>query len=344
MKESMKLKIALGILLAIHGAAVLAGFLAPYGPTEQNRDFPYAPPVRIRFIDAQGNFHFRPFVYPLVAKAGGINEYVVKDQNPAPLTFFVREEIRFPAVEGNGSFRFFGVEPPATVFLLGTDSLGRDQFSRLLYGARVSLLAGLLAASLTLALGLVLGILSGYFGGWVDAVLMRGAELFLALPWLYLLFAVRAMLPLHMEPQTTFLLLVVVIGAVGWARPARLFRGVALSARERGYVLAAKNFGASTPHILWRHIFPQTRGLLLAQASLLIPQYIMAEVTLSFVGLGVNEPAASWGGMLANLQQFYVLVSYWWLLAPGFLLILVFLCYLTVAGYLEKKVGSFGLG
>ncbi len=220
---------------------------------------------------------------------------------------------------------------------MGTDSYGRDVFSRLLYGSQVSLLSGLLATALSLGIGALLGIVAGYYGGWVDAVVMRFGELFLALPWLYLLFALRAFLPLHINPGQAFLLIIAVIGAIGWARPARLIRGIVLSAKERHYVLAARVFGASDLYLMRRHILPQTYGVLFTQATLLVPQYILAEVTLSFLGLGVGEPAPSWGNMLATLQQYHVLVSCWWMWAPGFMLIPVFLSYLVLANIVQEK-------
>src|SRR5438128_4256491 len=203
----------------------------------------------------------------------------------------------------------------------------------------MSIFAVLLATALSLGVGWLLRTLAGYYGRWLDAVLMRSAELFLALPWLYLLFAARAMLPLHVSPGQAFLLMVLVIGLVDWARPARLVRGVVLSARERNYVLAARGFGASDVYLIRRHIAPQTFGLLLTQAALLVPQYVLAEVTLSFLGLGVSEPVPSWGNMLADLQHYHVLASYWWMWAPGLALVLVFLAYYALSEALHARAG-----
>jgi peptide/nickel transport system permease protein len=146
----------------------------------------------------------------------------------------------------------FGVDSPARVSLLGTDGFGRDVFSRVLHGGRISVAAGLLATMCALLLGITLGTIAGFFGGWIDRGLMRAADVFMALPWIYLLFAVRAALPLHIDTRATFLMLVAVLGVVGWARPARLIRGIVLSARERTYVRAAEGFGAKTPYLLWR--------------------------------------------------------------------------------------------
>src|SRR5207302_9861524 len=145
----------------------------------------------------------------------------------------------------------------ARIYLLGSDGYGRDQLSRILYGGQVSLLAGLLGAGIALSIGLGIGAVAGYFGGWRDNVLMRLAELFLALPWLYLLFAIRAFLPLSVSPLKAFFLIIGVIGIVGWARPARLVRGVVLSAKERDFVRAARGFGATNGYLLRRHILPE---------------------------------------------------------------------------------------
>jgi peptide/nickel transport system permease protein len=212
-----------------------------------------------------------------------------------------------------------------------------------LYGGQISLFAGLLATFLSLILGMLLGMLAGFYGGWSDAVIMRGVELFLALPWLYLLLALRAFLPLHTGPRQTFLLLIGVIGLVGWARPARIIRGVVLSAKERSHLLAARSFGASDLYLLRRHVLPETQSVVVTQAALLIPQYVLAEVTLSFLGLGVSEPIPSWGSMLATLQQYHILVSDWWMFYPGAVLVVVFLSYGALSNALQADTAKQGV-
>jgi peptide/nickel transport system permease protein len=325
------------VLAAVHLAALAAVFLAPYPPTEQNRALPYAPPTRLHLVDDSGRLHLRPFVYAVTEEEGATGRYLEDRSQPFPVRFLVRAG--GDAGGSPGSLRLFGVDEPARVFLLGTDGFGRDQLSRLLHGARISLFAGLLATVLALTAGWLLGTLAGFYGGWVDTILMRSADLFLALPWLYLLFAVRAVLPLHVSPAQTFLLLVLIIGLVDWARPARLVRGVVISARERPYVLAARGFGAGDLYLIRRHIAPQTFGLLLTQAALLVPQYILAEVTLSFLGLGVAEPVPSWGNMLTALQRYHVMSSYWWMWLPGLALVPVFLAYFALSESLHARVG-----
>jgi len=326
---------ALIVLVLLHAVIFLADVLAPYDPLVQHRSFPFAPPTRPRFVDAQGAIHFRPFVYALAEGPEMSGQYQEDTSRAYPFRLFVPSAPHRVAGLIEVRHRLFGVDEPARLFLLGTDGYGRDQLSRLLHGGRLSLAAGLLAATVSLFLGLVIGTLAGFYGGRIDALLMRLAELFLALPWLYLLFALRAFLPLDVPPARAFLLIVLVVGLVDWARPARLVRGVTLSAREREYVLAARGFGASDAYLMRVHVLPQAAGVVLTQAAILIPQYVLAEVALSFLGLGVGEPTPSWGNMLGVLQQYHVLASYWWLWAPALALVVVFLTYYSLADALH---------
>jgi peptide/nickel transport system permease protein len=338
--KKSKIVVAVAMLAALHLVILFAGFVAPADPTIQNRDFPYTPPSRLHFVDAGGHLHFRPFVYQWTSRPDGINEYEESRDQEYPLQFFVPGAAYRIAGLIPSHVHLFGVAVPANVFLAGTDNYGRDQFSRILYGGQISIAAGVLATVISLALGTLIGCISGFYGKWIDESAMRFAELFLVLPWLYLLFAVRAFLPLHMSSVQTFLLLVGVIGAIGWARPARLIRGIVLSAKNQSYVTASRGFGASDLHLLRRHVLPHTYGVLLTQAALLVPQYVLAEVTLSFFGLGLGEPTPSWGGLLATLQQYNVLVSYWWMFLPAMALAIVSFGYLSVANAFHERLQS----
>ena len=328
------------ILAVLHGVVAAAGFFAPYDPVEQDRDRPYLPPMRLHTLDAQGHFHLRPFFYVLRLRPNSFDQYEEDRTAAIPIRFFTL----------GAGYHVLGILPShlhlfgangSRVYLLGSDGYGRDQLSRILYGGQVSLLAGLLGAGVTLLLGAMIGMAAGYYGGWRDDVLMRAAELFLALPWLYLLFALRAFLPLSVSPVQAFLLVVVVIGLVGWARPARVVRGVVLSVKERDFVRAARGFGASGAYLLRRHIFPETASVLLTQAAILVPQFVLAEMTLSFLGLGVPEPVSSWGNLLATLQQYSVLVSYWWMYLPALAILPFFLGYLGLASALQERAGTY---
>lgn len=344
MAPRRKIVAAAAFLVALHVVIFGAGFFAPYSPSEQNRDVPYAPPTRPHFRDASANWHLRPVVYAAAASipADPSSPDAATNATPQiiPIHFFVRGTRYKIAGLIPARVHLFGAASGSKIFLFGTDEYGRDLFSRVLYGGQISLLAGTLAAAIALTLGLLAGTIAGFYGGLTDDALMRVAELFLALPWLYLLFAVRAFLPLSIDAAKAFLLIVCIIGFVGWARPARLIRGIALSARERGFVRAARGAGASNFYLLRRHVLPQTYGLLLTQAAILIPQYILAEVTLSFLGLGVSEPQPSWGNLLAALQHYDVIVSYRWMFLPAAVLVPFFLGYSALASGLRESRGK----
>ena len=333
MRNRPQLWILILFLAGLHAVALFAGFFGPYDAKDQDRNFPYAPPTRLHFAGASG-FHFRPFIYASVPDLEGYQEDRTREY---PLHCLVRGSSYSLLGIFKSDLHLFGVDSPARIMFLGSDAFGRDEFSRLLLGGQISLAAGLLATLLTLAMAAVVGTVSGFYGGWIDECLMGVSELFLSLPWLYFLIGVRAFLPLHVSPAGTFLLLIGVIGLIAWARPARLVRGVVLSTRTRNYVSAARGFGGSNLYLLARHILPETFGVLLTQAALLIPLYVAAEATLSFFGLGVSEPVPSWGNMLAGLQHYSVLVSYGWLLAPAAALVVTSVIYGMLADVLSSR-------
>ena len=214
---------------------------------------------------------------------------------------------------------------PNAVHWLGTDDYGRDVLSRFLAGAKWSVLAGILATALTLLIAGLAGGVAGFKGGWVDQILMRLGDLVLSLPWLYVLIGLRAVLPLSMKPRAAVAAMLALIAVVSWARPARLVRGLVLSLSERGYVEAARGFGVPGFRIFLRHVLPGTWGVLAVQTLVLFPRFVLAEVTLSFLGLGVGEPDPSWGGLILGLKQAYLLPEQWWRLLPICLMIPLFL-------------------
>ena len=337
-----KTAIMIAVLAGLHVVLLFAGFFAPYDPTTQDRDLPYAPPTRVYFMDSFG-IHLRPFVYAWksVVDDNQSESYKEDRSREYPIHFFVSGPTYKLLGIYETSAHLFGAEESGKVLLFGADAYGRDELSRVLFGGQISVAAGITATFIALLAGSILGVIAGYYGRWIDESLMGVTELFLSLPWLYFLLGVRAFLPLHLSTIKTFFLLTSVIGLIGWARPARLVRGVVLSSRNRNYVLAARGFGGSDFYLLRRHILPETFGLLLTQAALLVPRYIAAEVTLSFFGLGVNEPVPSWGNMLSTLQQYSVLVSYGWLLAPACALVITSVIYSSFADVFHSRLKSY---
>lgn len=206
--------------------------------------------------------------------------------------------------------------PPDSSHPMGTDDLGRDLWSLFLFGGRWSLTIGALASVAALALAWCVGSVAGWFGDWIDTSLMTVADLFLSIPWLYLLIAARAALPIELPSELTSVLMTGLIASVSWARPARLVRGVVLAAREQGWVEAAHGFGVPGLTIFRRHVLPATYSLLATQVLILVPRFVLAEVTLSFAGAGSGEWQPTWGALFVPLKQAYLLADQWWRLLP----------------------------
>lgn len=311
------LAVAGGVLLVVlHLMALFAPFLAPYAESDIDRQRFFHPPTPLHLRDAEGKWHAWPFVYG--AQHGRDQTYQVDRTQRYPLRLFVRgARYRWLGLVPSDR-HLFGVEAPGRIYVLGADEIGRDVWTRLLYGSQVSLTVGLVGIAISFSLGLLLGGVSGYFGGWVDTLIMRGTELLLSIPGLYLIVALRGVFPLDLPSQQTYLAIVAILAFIGWAALARVIRGMVLSLRESEYVLAARALGASHLRIIVRHILPNTMSFTIVAATVAVPGYILGEVFLSFLGVGVQPPAASWGNMLNAARSQRVLTSFpWMLLAPG---------------------------
>ena len=216
------------------------------------------------------------------------------------------------------NMHFYGVDPPGRVLLFGSDSFGRDVLSRLLYGAQISLTVGIVGIAISFTLGMLLGGMAGYFGGFVDTVIMRVTELLLSIPSLYLIIALRAVFPIDLPSRQVYLGIVAILAFIGWAGLARVIRGLVLSMRKSDYVTAAEALGFSRLRVIARHVLPNTMSYVIVAATLSIPGYILGEVVLSFLGVGVQEPSASWGNMLNQARSIRALTTFpWLLLVPG---------------------------
>jgi peptide/nickel transport system permease protein len=304
------------LLLLFYLLALFAPFVAPYGEGAMDRERFFHPPHRLHWIDPQGRFHLVPFVYGTVAGEG--QSYREDRTHVAPLRFFVHGAPYHLFGFLRGDVHLFGVDPPDKVFLLGADTSGRDVLSRILYGSQVSLTVGLVGLLISFTLGMLIGGLSGYLGGWVDNVIMRSTELLLSIPGLYLIIALRGIFPANLSSQQIYLGIVAILGFIGWAGLARVIRGMVLSIRRQEYVAAAEALGMSRFRIVARHILPNTLSFVIVAATISIPGYILGEIVLSFLGVGVQQPAASWGNMLNDARSQAVMISFpWMLIAPG---------------------------
>ena len=306
------------LLVVLYALALLAPFAAPYSQEEMDRARFFHPPQRLHWIEPGGRIHLIPFVHPTTLVSAGDLLYREDPARIQPLRFFVRGSRYHLLGILPADVHLYGVDPPGRIYLLGADAFGRDVVSRLLYGAQISLTVGLVGIAISFTIGLLLGGVSGYFGGWVDTLIMRSTELLLTIPGLYLIVALRTMFPADLPSQQVYLGIVGILAFIGWAGLARVIRGIVLSIRSQEYVAAAEALGMSRLRIIARHILPNTMSFVIVAATIAVPGYILGEVFLSFLGVGVQEPSASWGNMLNQARSLRVLTSFPWLLfAPG---------------------------
>lgn len=313
-----KVAVAAGIvLLASYFSVVVAEFLAPYELNTRLTNFIYSPPQRVHLFH-EGEF-VGPFVYGLNFRLNLETlqrEYEADHSKVQPIRFFCLGD----------PYEFWGVVPgrlhlicPAeggTLFLLGTDRLGRDMASRLIYGGRISLTVGLVGITISFLLGISIGGAAGYFGGWTDQVVQRVIEILRSLPELPLWMALSAALPVTWSPTLVFLGITVILGLLDWPGLARAVRSKLLSLREEDFCSAARLMGAPPSRIIGRHLLPNFMSHLIASATLSIPSMILGETALSFLGLGLRPPITSWGVLLTEAQNIEAVALYPWLLLP----------------------------
>ncbi len=315
----------LGFLTLI---AIFAPFIAPYGLNVYSRSqiTRFQPPTPIQFTDPETGSPTRPFVYQYTEELDleTFENAFVPDLNTRyPIRFFVEGAPYKILGFIPGNIHLFGVEEPGRIFPLGADSLGRDLFSRTLFASQISLTIGLAATALTFFIGVVLGGVAGYFGGWVDEFVMRLVEVISAIPSLFLLLSLRAIFPIDMNPILILYIVILIIALIGWGNLARVVRSQLLSTRELDYIQAAKALGAESPRIIFKHMLPSVYTYLIVSLSLTIPLFILTESGLSFLGLGVAEPYASWGSLLTQAQEggFASITTRPWVLIPGLFIV-----------------------
>lgn len=316
---------SLGILVAFYLMAVFAPWVAPYDYTEQMRAFPHCPPSTLR-MNPPWRWQETIFYTHPQRLVDAVSRRYEEDRST-----------RVPVVLFSGGRLFTTPPGEPRFFLFGTDSLGRDLFSRIVYGARVSLFIGVIGVAVSFTIGMFVGAIAGYWGGWVDNVLMRLVEVVMSLPSFYFLLALAAVIPPNVSPATTFVLIVVLMSFVRWAGFARIVRGMVASLREREYVQAARALGATRARVILRHVIPGTFGYTVTAATLSIPAFILGESALSLLGLGIQEPGASWGNMLAAGRNVQVLSRYPWVLIPGLFIFATVMAFNFLGDYLRDR-------
>lgn len=337
------------VLIVFYVAVIGADFFAPYDPFASQTNGSLLPPTQIHWHNADGQW-IGPHVYPTTQGAidleTGKRDLIIDQTKPSPLKFFVqghpynflqlkaplptRLSISNPKIEPRTLFPGFasrrhllGTEGNGTINILGTDSDARDEFSRLLYGGRISLSIGLVGVAISFPLGMLMGGISGYFGGLTDAILMRVVEVLMSIPSIYLLVALASVLPVGLNSSDRFLLIVLITSFVSWAGLARVVRGQVLSLKQREFVQAAKAMGGNSLYIIVRHILPQTATYIIIAATLAVPSFIGAEAVLSLIGLGIQQPDPSWGNMLSLATNASVLLLQPWLIWPPAIVIIL---------------------
>ena len=320
--------VSLVLIALFYLFAVFAEFLSPYDPANHDTDYMFMPPQRLRFFD-DGKFQLRPFVYGMTSKM---------DENTFRTTWELDKTQKYPVklfVRGDpyelwglfeGDIHLFGVDE-GTMFLVGSDKMGRDMLSRIIFGGRISLSVGLLGIAISFVIGVIMGGVSGYFGGVTDLVIQRVIEFIRSIPTLPLWMALSVALPPTWTVVQIYFGIVVILSLVGWTGLARVVRGKFMSLREEEYVMAAQLNGSNERRVIFKHMLPSFTSHIIASLTLSVPSMILGETALSFIGLGLQNPAISWGVLLKDAQRIIVLADSPWLLSPGLFVIIAILCF-----------------
>ena len=324
--------VSLIVLVGLYIAVAFADFLAPYSEGHYDRALAKAPPTPIYMLDENGALSW-PYVFHYERRYDPntfTQQFLPDTARKYYLHFFTHGEPYklFGLIPGD--FRLFGVDAPGQLSILGNDINGRDVYSRMLYGGQVSLTIGFLSLFIVFPVGMVYGGLAGYFGGKVDDLMMRIAEIVMSIPSFFLLIGLAAILPPGLPSSQRFALVVLILALIGWAGLSRVIRGMVLSIKNEEFVESGRAIGLNPFTIIVRHILPQTTTYLLVALTLSVPGYILAESGLSFLGLGIQQPDASWGNMLKEAQDVSNIIERPLMMMPGFLIFLAVLAFNVV--------------
>jgi peptide/nickel transport system permease protein len=317
------------VVLLLYVVAILVEFIAPYPPNVQDAPNALHPPTIPRFIDEEGDFHLRPFIYGSSSERNSETfelEFVQDRSVRYPIQFFTKGEPYELLGFIPWDRHVFGLEgTDQRIFLLGADSEGRDVFSRIVYGTRISMSIGLIGVALSFVLGIVLGGISGYYGGVADTIIQRVIEFIRSIPTIPLWLGIAAALPPNWSIIQIYFAITVILSLIGWTDLARVVRGRSLALREEEFILAARLSGTGERRIIFRHMVPSFTSHIIAALTLAVPEMIIAETALSFLGLGLREPAVSWGVLLQDAQNIRSVALAPWLLAPGAIVVIAIL-------------------
>ena len=317
------------VVLLFYLTTIFAEFLAPHNPYLRDTTMLFAPPMGIHLWDEQGTFSF-PFAYSLnhtLDMERFERTYTVDKTRKNTLRFFVRGDSYKLWGLWETDLHLFSVEGASRVYLLGTDKLGRDLLSRIIYASRISLSIGLVGITISFGLGIVLGAVSGYFGGIIDIVIQRIIEVLMCIPSLPLWMALSVAIPFSWPLIWVFFSITVILSFMGWTGIARVVRGKLISLREEEFVIAARLDGVKTARVMFKHMLPSFTSHLIATATLSIPGMILGETALSFLGIGLRAPAISWGVLLQSAQNIEAVAITPWLLLPGVAVVVVVLAF-----------------
>jgi peptide/nickel transport system permease protein len=336
--------VSLAFMIILGLLALFADFMSPYLPGTFNKLNTFSPPSIVRIIH-DGQLQ-RPFIYSMKRTRDLETARVIYQEDRSkvlPIQFFVEGETYDLLGLFETKTHFFGVnDRRQQINLLGTDSLGRDLFTRLLHGARVTLSAGLIGVAFAFVLGLALGSISGYYGGWWDAAIQRLMEFIRSIPTIPLWMGLAAALPIAWDPLFVYVLITIILSLIGWTHLARVVRGRFFSLKTEDYVLAARLSGASEYRIVTKHMLPAMTSYIIAAVTLAIPEMILGETALSFLGLGLRPPVVSWGVLLQDAQNLRSISLAPWLLAPGVAVVLVVLAFNFIGDGLRDAADPYG--
>ena len=322
---SWPVRFSAACLIVFYVLAIASPVIAPYDPTYQNRTLPDCPPMGLHLSPPSQWSRGLVYAHPM-RMVDPINRRFATDLGARTYVHFFYRWHLFTSEAG-----------AAPYFLMGSDALGRDLFSRIVYGSRVSMFVGLIGVAISFGLGITVGALSGYVGGLLDNLIMRWSEIEMSLPSFYFLLALAAIIPSGMSAVATFFMIVAIMSFISWAGFARIIRGMAASVRSVPYVEAARALGGSRWRVLRRHVIPSVLGYAIVAATLSIPGFILGESALSLLGLGIQEPAASWGNLLAQAEDVQNLARYPWILIPGVFIFLAVMSFNFLGDHLRDR-------